>query len=301
MNPGLSTRLALSVWFLVIVLSSGGTGLFSAREASAVGAEEDCGVCHEEIVASFDKTFHGRIWRGTGQHHDCQACHGDTAEHVQDPSTQNVLTYSRREGSPAHELSMKCLDCHGSDPERTMWEMSLHSSNDISCFNCHTVHASRSTVAQPAACFECHRAKKTEANKQSHHPIIETKIKCTDCHNPHGTLSHGMITADNVNHLCYQCHAEKRGPFIWEHPPVEESCVKCHTPHGSRHSKLLVEKVPNLCQDCHDWSRHPGTPYDAQTGFAGSRPSNRFFGRSCLNCHGAIHGSAHFENHRFTR
>jgi hypothetical protein len=63
----------------------------------------------------------------------------------------------------------------------------------------------------------------------------------------------------------------------------------------------MKEKVPNICQDCHDWSRHPGTPYDAKSGFQSSSPSNRFYARSCLNCHGAIHGSNTFENHRLTR
>jgi len=110
-----------------------------------------------------------------------------------------------------------------------------------------------------------------------------------------------MIRAENVNQLCYQCHPDKRGPFVYEHPPVAENCTICHTPHGSRHAKLLAEKVPNLCQDCHDWSRHPGTPYDAKTAFTGSNPSNRFFARGCVNCHGAIHGSTSFEDHAFTR
>ncbi|MBU0947094.1 MAG: cytochrome c3 family protein [Proteobacteria bacterium] len=26
----------------------------------------------------------------------------------------------------------------------------------------------------------------------------------------------------------------------------------CHAPHGSRHAKLVTEKIPNLCQDCHE-------------------------------------------------
>jgi DmsE family decaheme c-type cytochrome len=99
-----------------------------------------------------------------------------------------------------------------------------------------------------------------------------------------------MIRAENINQLCYKCHADKRGPYLWEHPPVEENCLTCHVSHGSKTAKLMTEKVPNLCQDCHDASRHPGTVYDAKTGFTGSAPSNRFFARSCLNCHSSIHG-----------
>jgi predicted CXXCH cytochrome family protein len=87
------------------------------------------------------------------------------------------------------------------------------------------------------------------------------------------------------------------GPFLFQHPAVEENCLLCHAPHGSSHTKLLNERVPNLCQDCHDWSRHPGTAYSGDQGFnrfSGSptKPANtRFVARSCLNCHNAIHGS----------
>ena len=58
--------------------------------------------------------------------------------------------------------------------------------------------------------------------------------------------------------------------------------------------KLLNEKVPNLCQDCHDASSHPGTMYDADNNFkppASGSPNSRFIARSCLNCHNEIHGS----------
>jgi hypothetical protein len=60
--------------------------------------------------------------------------------------------------------------------------------------------------------------------------------------------------------------------------------------------KLLNEKVPNLCQDCHDAAQHPGTMYDADNNFrapagATSGPNTRFIARSCMNCHNEIHGS----------
>jgi DmsE family decaheme c-type cytochrome len=105
-----------------------------------------------------------------------------------------------------------------------------------------------------------------------------------------------MIKADTANLLCYKCHADKRGPFLWEHPPVEENCLTCHNPHGTKAAKLLTEKVPNLCQDCHDEQRHPGVPYDANNTFIGTSPSNKLYARACLNCHSVIHGSYAPEN-----
>jgi len=149
--------------------------------------------------------------------------------------------------------------------------------------------------------------------KPSHHPIIENKIKCSDCHNPHGALTPVMLRAETVNQQCYSCHAEKRGPFMFAHPSVEENCLSCHNPHGSVYANLLNEKPPNLCQDCHDVPRHPGTIYGGAAGFtctqaATQDPKNsacfgkapgtfntavntRFIARACLNCHSQIHGS----------
>ncbi len=79
--------------------------------------------------------------------------------------------------------------------------------------------------------------------------MVEGRITCSDCHNPHGSMGPSQIKADSVNQLCYKCHAEKRGPYMFEHPPVDENCTACHKPHGSVHEWLLVEKVPNLCQN----------------------------------------------------
>jgi predicted CXXCH cytochrome family protein len=39
--------------------------------------------------------------------------------------------------------------------------------------------------------------------------------------------------------------------FLFEHAPVREDCVSCHEPHGSNHKRLLVNKLPNLCWNCH--------------------------------------------------
>ena len=118
-------------------------------------------------------------------------------------------------------------------------------------------------------------------------------MSCRDCHNPHGSPTEGMITAASVNEQCYECHAEKRGPFLWEHPPVRENCLNCHSPHGSNHLKLQRTSVPFICQQCHANTRHPGSLYDATTLADGGRASNREFNRACLDCHASIHGSNH--------
>lgn len=271
---------------------------FGAATAHAAERGAVCADCHEGTVAQFNLSFHARIWQGANE---CQVCHGEIDQHVDDPSKKNVVSFNREGGRAAAELTASCLGCHAASANLALWDMGKHQKNDVTCVACHTIHRPQMAVQQPQVCEECHKDIKMQINKRSHHPIIEGKVGCSDCHDTHGTLSHNMIRSDNVNQLCYKCHADKRGPYIFEHPPVEENCVICHNPHGTRHENLLVQKLPNLCQDCHDYSRHPGTPYDANNAFTASSPSSRFYGRSCLNCHGAIHGSVNFGLQKLTR
>jgi DmsE family decaheme c-type cytochrome len=110
-------------------------------------------------------------------------------------------------------------------------------------------------------------------------------MTCTDCHNPHGTVTPALLIENSVNENCYKCHADKRGPFLWEHPPVLENCLSCHDAHGSVHDNMLTVKEPRLCQQCHIDIRHPTEPFSATSRFV--------FNRSCTNCHSQVHGSNH--------
>jgi DmsE family decaheme c-type cytochrome len=158
-------------------------------------------------------------------------------------------------------------------------------------------------------------------------------MSCEDCHNPHGSTAKRLLKADTVNELCYTCHAEKRGPFIWEHAPVRESCLNCHGPHGSNADKLLVQNRPFLCSGCHSTTGSMGhlvwgnntlgsvvgsdptalgrnvagnttnQAFNASTAPNGAAliASKRMSGRSCQNCHSMIHGSNSPSGARFQR
>ena len=154
--------------------------------------------------------------------------------------------------------------------------------------------------------MQCHPQQRAEFRKRSHMPVLEGKMTCTDCHNPHGTTTRPLLKADSVNDVCYVCHAEKRGPYLWEHAPVRERCTNCHLPHGSNHDKLLVAARPYLCQQCHNSaSLHSGQFFGAQqnaaAGLQGGSPSFYVIGRACQNCHTQIHGSNHPSGARFQR
>jgi DmsE family decaheme c-type cytochrome len=121
-------------------------------------------------------------------------------------------------------------------------------------------------------------------------------MSCTSCHNPHGGVTPQLLKENSVNETCYTCHAEKRGPFLWEHAPVTESCTSCHQPHGSNHEAMLKVTKPRLCQQCHIETRHPTRPY------GNDLASKKFvLGRACNSCHVNIHGSNHPSGFAFTR
>jgi len=295
MRNRLLPKIVVSAWSLAVLTMGGGLlGQFLAPDlVQAADPGADCASCHEESVASFKASYHGKAWRGAN---GCQACHGQTSQHLDtEQSKKTIFSFAKDGGRSAKERAAQCLGCHSSSKHVALWDTSKHKSAGLSCDNCHTGHSTlpkNLKMPQTELCFSCHRDIRSESNRQSHHPIKEGKVSCTDCHDPHGGFGTKMIKADSINDLCYKCHAEKRGPFMYEHPPVEENCMNCHAAHGSNHNKLLSKKVPTICQSCHDWSRHPGTPYTQANSFVSSAPAGRGgVARSCQNCHTNIHGS----------
>ena len=103
----------------------------------------------------------------------------------------------------------------------------------------------------------------------------------------------GATRENTVNETCTTCHAEYRGPFLWEHQPVTEDCTNCHDPHGSAQPSLLKMRTPFLCQhmsrgrgaSVHRSTRHKGLP--------GGMPSAYLLAGGCINCHSQVHGSNH--------
>ena len=117
-------------------------------------------------------------------------------------------------------------------------------------------------------------------------------MACSDCHNVHDGNNDFLLVEDNVNDTCYSCHAEKRGPFLWEHAPVTEDCTLCHRPHGSNHPALLTKRAPLLCQQCHSASGHPAVAYTSEE-LDSSRNARFLMSRGCQTCHAQVHGSNH--------
>jgi len=267
----------------------------TAPPAKGFVGSELCVTCHTAEAERLAGTPHGKgKFASLSSAHGCETCHGPGSAHVANPD--DVSLQPRIERLTAREQTAVCQKCHTGGAQ-FFWHASVHETRGLTCLSCHSVHSFKSEKAQlkaastTEACLSCHKDVRAEMWKTSHHPIREGKIGCTDCHNPHGTQTRGLIKAASVNEQCYTCHAEKRGPFLWEHAPVRESCLNCHTPHGSNHQKLQKTATPYLCQQCHSNTRHPGTLYDATSLANQARASNRIFNRACLDCHSAVHGS----------
>lgn len=224
----------------------------------------------------------------------CIVCHGDSKKHLAMQQPYPDIVFKGPHASPVAERNKVCMTCHQAGL-RMNWQGSQHQRNDIACTDCHTAHTAKDPVlvkkTQPEICFTCHAEQRADSFKFSHHPIREGKVVCSDCHNPHGSPGPKLLKEFTVNETCYTCHMEKRGPYLWEHAPVRESCLNCHTPHGSTQARLLIERPPYLCQECHANSGHQAQPQAGQN-LPGMIAQNfRAFGKGCANCHSQVHGS----------
>lgn len=275
----------------------------SSPQSAFVGAET-CMTCHEAQGKAYHASAMGRSWnpRAPAADRGCETCHGPGQGHVDDPGDKtlirNPLTMAPR------DVSEVCTSCHNRN-NHVYWQGSMHDSRNLSCVTCHSMHSPQSERAQlkkagvVETCATCHRDKAAKLLRSGHMPVREGKMDCSSCHNQHGSPNERLLRVGNsINEFCGSCHAEKRGPFLWEHAPVREKCTTCHDPHGSSNDRLLVAKVPMLCQRCHIHTRHPATVYD---GLQLANRSNRIVSRGCVNCHANIHGSNHPSGQFFHR
>ena len=270
----------------------------AAPPAAYVG-DALCRSCHSVEASHWDRTAHARAFmanpRTELEKHTCESCHGPGSNHIANPTSDTIVAFTSGSKVEPEVMNAMCQQCHKGGP-LMYWIGSTHELRGLACSDCHNPMAQSSSQSllrsQNAnqTCFTCHPQQRADFMKRSHMPLLEGKISCVDCHNPHGSTTTPLLKADDVNSLCTSCHAEKRGPYIWEHAPVANACVTCHDPHGSNNDRMLVAKQPYLCQRCHVTSRHPPTVYDGYV-LQNSTNANKIFGRSCVVCHQQIHGS----------
>ena len=273
-----------------------------AQAGDYVG-QDTCLTCHED--KNYKGTAHALVSnpRSPVTTHGCESCHGPGKAHV-DGGGDKTKIVNLKTLSP-QRASETCATCHDR-AKHALWAGSQHDQRGVSCLTCHSVHSSTGpkqikAKTEPELCATCHRNIVNKLNRFNHMPVREGKMQCSSCHNPHGATNVKLLkNGTTVDEACASCHAEKRGPYLWEHAPVANACVTCHDPHGSNNERMLAAKVPFLCQRCHVTSRHPPTVYDGFV-LGNSTNANKISGRGCVVCHSQIHGSNHPSGQHFLR
>jgi len=261
------------------------------QPAAGYVGEATCQTCHDQ---SYGGTAHAHAFneRTPAATRGCESCHGPGQKHAESGDPSLIRTFTNTAPS---EVSATCTSCHNR-ATHALWDGSQHDQRNLSCTTCHSIHAAKGEPQlkaqnQTTLCSTCHRNVVNRTHRFNHMPVREGALRCSSCHNVHGSTNVRLLRAGTtIDESCTSCHTDKRGPYLWEHAPVSESCITCHDPHGSNNERMLVSKVPFLCQRCHVTSRHPPTVYEGYL-LQNSQNANKIFGRGCINCHQLIHGS----------
>lgn len=269
----------------------GATGRAEAAPETAICAE-----CHEQ-AKTFGANPHSRVRDKSGAYlvgeAVCATCHGDGAKHVEGSGDKTLIKVPRGQAGAA-----TCLTCHDKSTERTSFKTGVHAATaTVNCTTCHTMHSGDPKVphllaAKPAdLCGGCHPGPLSGfKSKPFAHHLERGGLTCVTCHDPHGREGRHSLKETRGGELpCLSCHAEKRGPFVYEHnQDVAADCLTCHEPHGSSNPKMLKRAtVGSLCLECHS---------NLGAGTLGQQPPafhnlNVARYQNCTVCHVAIHGS----------
>ena len=310
-----------AVDFSAPLFTSEGTFLIQTpfvKKALAVGTEK-CRQCHEAPSVQWENTIHAK-WEPyfikqakarDVKKTDCETCHGPGSLHIEDPiNRMNIISFGPESANTRGEQNAVCLNCHEKGG-LYHWKGNIHGRN-LRCTDCHHVMDNLSKrgllndTSERDICLRCHVQKKKDILRSPHLSHDEAKMTCSTCHAPHGSDTPGILSASSVNENCFQCHADKRGPYLFDHLPVQENCLLCHEPHSSMNRSLLKMRQPFLCLECH--SNLPRVETDpAKTHYMPDahdvlNPKNRYaYNKGCTNCHPMIHGSRHPSGARLQR
>jgi DmsE family decaheme c-type cytochrome len=309
-------RVAQHIWYVQILciaaisvvmdnrLLAAETGPNLAAPAEARANYSDMGAdtclsCHnDQRMLVIFRTAHGQDSdpKSPFAHLQCESCHGPGGDHAGRRNVgaghPAVVRFGNNANTPIDQQDAVCANCH-TKHAGLQWTGSAHQRNEVGCAACHSVHEKVDRVSvlteQAGVCSECHPRQRADSHKPYAHPITSGVMTCTTCHDLHNSFNSALLKRDNLNELCWSCHTELRGPFLFEHAPVPEDCLLCHHAHGSIHPAMLTRRSPLLCQACHSRAGHPSASF-----VSGQRIQSVFVaGGSCQNCHRQVHGSNH--------
>lgn len=316
MNSQAHSKRLLLTWaaYVAIAVIAGGRERGYAQQVQSqtpqagakqyVGADT-CKACHEDIFQGLQRTRHwNAVLKVEGiEAHSCESCHGPGAAHVEVGGDKSKIFVFK--GAAPEVINSRCLACHERNSEHAHFLSSPHATNGLSCTTCHDPHFAKEqrgllVQKQPDLCYGCHTEERADFSKPFRHRVNEGLLRCTDCHSPHGTALPHVLRADaSQDQVCFKCHRNLQGPFVFEHVPMKtEGCTSCHQPHGSVNQRMLiVSQVNVLCLQCHTLTSvpntrtgtvlAPGTPGPSDTAVHDQRAKFQ----ACTICHPYVHGS----------
>lgn len=293
-----------SAIFFFLTLVAAVSAERAGAQTSAV-IEGACTACHRDKFESFGANPHVALqdeaWQERlGGELTCLACHGDVTEHVSAGGGLGNVFAFREE--PTLAQSERCLGCHSD--AHPQFASSAHGTAGMGCTDCHSMHSSDAPNAallnapsdsamafgtlRPASavCVDCHQDAFTQFAFNERHRLHEGTLDCTSCHDPHEPEQRVLLGAFKQE-ACVQCHADKGGPFVFEHAASRvEGCTACHGSHGSPNRHMLThQRVGELCYTCH------ALVPQFHLGFSPVAPPRFDLDTQCTNCHSTIHGS----------
>ena len=240
---------------------------------------------------SFSKTLMGRIGKTQPGKFACENCHGPGSQHVKlggGRGVGGIISFRVDDLSRSvQDNNAICLACHEKG-DRTYWSGSIHEVRNVACTNCHTDHAQRVAEIPAQDRVRARDLLPVPQGQAAHRWRARRTCRCAKARwsAPTATIrtarrNESLLKTATINDTCYKCHAEKRGPFLFEHTPVRENCLNCHEAHGSINEFMLKISRPRLCAECHGM------------GHANTTGPNAYLtmGRACMNCHTQIHGT----------
>jgi DmsE family decaheme c-type cytochrome len=260
-----------------------------------------CATCHDDLSKKFLRNPHqalGVLPESKWKDRECESCHGPGQAHIDAGDGSQIFSFAK---FPPKDINARCRSCHGLRTQLAAMPNSMHGKNQLACTECHSIHEAKHPVhllskAPTDLCRSCHSEVFASFGKPFSHHLRENAVSCLDCHLPHQGFGIKPKMVSNVQlqyahgneAACLKCHANIRGPFVYEHFPVHtEGCVSCHEPHGSANPKMLIRnQVQFLCLECHSFT----------SGVTSSQPASfhniqslRY--QNCTTCHMKIHGS----------
>ena len=267
-----------------------------AQKGATYAGNERCLKCHQSYGEEGRGSFYALYALSKAilvdQRRGCEGCHGPGSKHS-DGQIDAITNPTKLTKMGQADL---CFSCHAvtmraGDP---VVHFPGHSSNHVSCMNCHRVHtpAAEKHLKEPPnrLCMSCHRDVAAEFLRRSGHEVRDEapstlssmpggKMRCIDCHLTWSRRRDPTGREPTIE-TCQGCHPDTRGPFVFTHDAgsaeISSGCMACHTPHGSPNRHLLQANGRSLCLGCH-------------TDFS----IGHFPGPSCttMGCHQDIHGS----------